>query len=230
MRDRFVDLDTGRARLVIDAPAGGAGRARGLVLLGHGAGAGRHAGAASTDLGWLAGALPEHGWLVARMEQPWLVAGKRIAAAPATLDRGWLGLAAWLDTAAAGVLRRRPGRLFVVGGRSAGARVACRTADRVGADAVLALAFPLHPPGCPERSRADELTGVAAPTLVLQGERDPFGGPGDLPAGTRRRRICPVPGADHSLRVGRADAGQERPRRVVVTTVTRWLARLDAGR
>lgn len=244
MRERFVELATGTARLVIDAPTGGARAARGMLLLGHGAG-GRgpsrdstpaRAGADSTDLVWLAEALPAVGWLVLRMEQPWLVAGKRVAAPPATLDRAWVELVDWLSRPAAGVLRRRADQPFVAGGRSAGARVACRTAAEIGADAVLALAFPLHPPGRPDRSRAEELLGpprFGTPTLVVQGTRDAFGGPADLPAPSEPARIngaltvCAVEGADHSLRVGRSAnpglrqlAGRER----VVGAVTRWLA------
>jgi len=88
---------------------------------------------------------------------------------------------------------------LVLGGRSAGARVACRTAQEQGADGVLALAFPLHPPGRPERSRAAELTAVAVPVLVVQGERDPFGAPAEIAAAAPGVTVRAVPG-DHSLR------------------------------
>jgi predicted alpha/beta-hydrolase family hydrolase len=90
------------------------------------------------------------------------------------------------------------GRL-VLGGRSAGARVACRTAAAQGADGVLALAFPLHPPGRPERSRAAELSAVPVPVLVVQGEQDPFGGPADVAAAAPTATVRAVAG-DHSLR------------------------------
>jgi predicted alpha/beta-hydrolase family hydrolase len=89
----------------------------------------------------------------------------------------------------------------VLGGRSAGARVACRTAQAQGADGVLALAFPLHPPGRPERSRAAELTAVPVPVLVVQGERDPFGGPAEIAQAAPEVTVRAVPG-DHSLRAG----------------------------
>jgi predicted alpha/beta-hydrolase family hydrolase len=120
---------------------------------------------------------------VALVEQPWRVKGKKVAEAPARLDQ------AWVD-----VLAELTGTPLVVGGRSAGARVACRTADEVGADAVLCLAFPLHPPGRPERSRLPELAAVGVPVLVVQGDRDAFG----VPAGATL-----VPGADHGFRVAK---------------------------
>jgi hypothetical protein len=133
------------------------------------------------------------GWRVLRVEQPWRVAGKRIAPAPARLDEGW---AAVLDhLRAQGGL---PGPL-VLGGRSAGARVACRSAEAQGAAGVLALSFPLHPPGRPERSRAGELTAVAVPVLVVQGERDAFGGPREVAAAAPAATVRGVPG-DHSLK------------------------------
>jgi len=160
-----------------------ASRVRATLVLGHGAGG---AGTAP-DLAAIAEALPGVGVTVLLHEQPWKVAGKKVAAAPAVLDAGWLeSLSAVAAT----------GRL-IVGGRSAGARVACRTAAAVGADAVLALAFPLHPPGKPDRSRVDELA-TDLPLRIVQGERDPFGRPEEFPAGLD---LVAVPG-DHSLRAG----------------------------
>jgi hypothetical protein len=124
------------------------------------------------------------------------VAGKRIATAPPKLDEGW---AAVLDRLRAdGVLTGR----VVLGGRSAGARVACRTAAAQGAAGVLALAFPLHPPGKPEKSRVDELTTVAVPLVVVQGETDAFGRPADVAAalsGRAKASVYAVPG-DHALK------------------------------
>ena len=157
---------------------------RATLVLGHGAGGG--AGTAP-DLAALAAALPDHGVTVLLHEQPWKVAGKKVAVAPPALDIGWVESLAAL--AVTGPL--------IVGGRSAGARVACRTASEVGAAAVLALAFPLHPPGKPEKTRADELA-VGVPLRVVQGERDPFGRPEEFPAGLD---LVAVPG-DHSLRAG----------------------------
>src|SRR5581483_169230 len=121
----------------------------------------------------LAGGLPPTGVTVALVEQPWRLAGRKVAGPPQQLAAAWIAVLAEL----------RPAGPVVVGGRSAGARVACRTALTVGADAALALAFPLHPPGRPEKSRAGELLESGVPTLVVQGERDPFGGPAEFPPG-----------------------------------------------
>ncbi|MFI7097977.1 alpha/beta family hydrolase [Streptomyces sp. NPDC050161] len=151
--------------------------ARAVVAVGHGAGGGIEA----RDLRALAAALPGRGYTVALVEQPWRVAGKKVAPAPKTLDVAWTALWPALE---------KPGLPVVAGGRSAGARVACRTARELGAHAVLALSFPLHPPGRPEKSRAGELAGAGVPTLVVQGGRDPFGGPGEFPGGTELREVA----------------------------------------
>lgn len=146
-----------------------AGR-RGTLVLGHGAG-GRSWSKDLLALTSLAG----DGWDVILVEQPWRVAGRKVAGPPKQLDAAWTAVLADLR---AGWSLGRAGEALVVGGRSAGARVACRTCQAVGADAVLALAFPLHPPGKPERSRAAELTGAGAlPVFVVQGRADPFGRP-----------------------------------------------------
>jgi uncharacterized protein len=161
------------------------------LVLGHGAGG----GVGTPDLAALAGRLPPVGISVLLVDQPWVVAGRKAAAPPPTLDRGWLGVLAALAS------QGLPGPLLV-GGRSAGARVACRTAGTVGAAGVLALAFPLHPPA-DRPSRLPELDLPAAaglPVLVLQGTRDSFGGPADIPAAPGRV-VVPVAGADHSFRV-----------------------------
>jgi hypothetical protein len=113
----------------------------------------------------------------------------------------------------------------VVGGRSAGARVACRTAASAGAAGVVALAFPVHPPGRPERSRLAELTGAGVPTLVVQGERDSFGGPTALPADPAYE-VRTVPYADHSFRVPRAaPLTSTEALQLVVEHVSSWLRR-----
>jgi predicted alpha/beta-hydrolase family hydrolase len=158
------------------------------LVLGHGAGG----GVGTADLGALANRLPPVGVSVLLVDQPWVVAGRKTAAPPATLDRGWLAVLAALAI-------RGP---LLVGGRSAGARVACRTAAAVGAAGVLALAFPLHPPaGRPSRLPELDLPAAAGlPVLVLQGSRDSFGGPADIPAAPGRV-VVPVAGADHSFRV-----------------------------
>ena len=165
---------------------------RGTLVLGHGAGGGIE----SVDLVAVTASAAAAGWRVHGVEQPWRVAGKRIAVAPPRLDEGWTAVLAAL---------RADGELtgpLVLGGRSAGARVACRTAAEEDAAGVLALAFPLHPPGRPEKSRAAELTAVPVPLVVVQGETDAFGGP-DLVAtalaGVRHASVYAVPG-DHALK------------------------------
>lgn len=153
-------------------------------MLGHGAGGAVDAPdlLALRDAAWGAGAV------VARVTQPYRVAGRRAPAPAGHLDEAW--------TAVLAVLRsRHPGVPLLVGGRSSGARVACRTARAVGAVGVVALAFPLHPPGRPERSRADELvTGL--PTLVVNGDRDPFG----VPAAGGSVEVVVRRGERHDLR------------------------------
>ena len=163
------------------ATPGGAGRAhvcrpshaRGTVVLSHGAGGGLQA----LDLTLSVDVLGAHGWAVVLVEQPWLVAGRRIAGPPATLDAAWVPIVEALLSG-----RGRLPRPLVVGGRSAGARVACRTAAVLEADGGLLLSFPLHPPGRPERLRADELALAPTPTAIIQGTKDPFGTPAELAA------------------------------------------------
>ena len=146
--ERRVDTPQGEARLVTDR----ARRPIATLLLSHGAGAGID----TVDLEALAAHLPRNGITVIRLEQPWRVAGRRVATAPPTLDAALVAAANQLRT-------RTP---LVVGGRSAGARSAARCARRLGAGGCLALSFPLHPPGKPEKSRLDELRGARVPTLV----------------------------------------------------------------
>ncbi|WP_223690978.1 alpha/beta hydrolase family protein [Leifsonia poae] len=178
----------GPGRLVVDE----AEHPVALLWVGHGAGGGIEA----ADLAALSAALPALGVTVVRYEQPWRVAGRRIAPRPAALDT------AWLD--AAPLVGRLAGDLpVVVGGRSAGARVACRTAASVGAAGVVCLAFPLHPPGRPEKSRLDELLVPEVPVLVLQGDRDTFGDAAAVAAAIGARthiRVVAVPGADHGMK------------------------------
>jgi predicted alpha/beta-hydrolase family hydrolase len=141
---------------------------------------------------------------VALIEQPYRVAGRRSPAPARQLDEAWIAV---IEALHRGPLR---GLELVTGGRSSGARVACRTASATGAIGVLCLAFPVHPPGKPEVSRADELrTGL--PTLVVNGDRDPFGVPGRSPG----RRVVVRPGETHAL--GRDPAG-------VAAVTLRWLA------
>ncbi|MFF1510506.1 alpha/beta family hydrolase [Streptomyces sp. NPDC058326] len=183
-----------------------------VLALGHGAGGGVEA----RDLQALAGALPARGVTVALVEQPWRVAGKKVAPAPKTLDTGWRGL--WPALA-------RPGLPVIAGGRSAGARVACRTGRELGALAVLALSFPLHPPGKPEKSRADELLGTGVPTLVVQGGNDTFGRPEEFPDGPYE--LVEIPGGDHGFAVPkRAALGQDEALAALVDGVTAWITGL----
>jgi len=203
----IVGTPAGEARITWHT----AGTAYAVLALGHGAGGGIEA----RDLQALARALPPAGVTVALVEQPWRVAGKKVAPAPKTLDAAWREL--WPAL-------RAPGLPVVAGGRSAGARVACRTGRELDAHAVLALSFPLHPPGKPEKSRAEELTGAGLPTLVAQGGRDPFGRPGEFPEGTR---IVEVPYGDHSFAVPkRADIGQEAALALLTEGVGDWMAGL----
>lgn len=188
-----VDTPQGPGRFFIDVAA----EPTALLVLGHGAGGGTNA----ADLELLARRLPEHGITVARFEQPWRTAGRRIATRPPQLDDAWVPALEWLTGQPWAT-----GRL-VVGGRSAGARVACRTAGPVGAVAVVCLAFPLHLPGRPEASRVAELLTPQVPRLVLQGSNDAFGGTaevraaiGDVPGVT----VVDLPGADHSYRLAKA--------------------------
>ncbi|GAA2781995.1 alpha/beta family hydrolase [Streptomyces showdoensis] len=183
-----------------------------VLAVSHGAGGGIEA----RDLVALAAALPAQGVTVALVEQPWRVAGKKLAPAPKTLDTGWRGL--WPALAA-------PGLPVIAGGRSAGARVACRTAAELGASAVLALSFPLHPPGRPESSRADELLGSGVPTLVVQGGNDPFGRPEEFPDGPYT--LAEVPYGDHGFAVAkRAPLSQEEAVEVIVREVSAWITSL----
>ncbi|MFH9401800.1 alpha/beta hydrolase family protein [Streptomyces sp. NPDC017638] len=203
-----VGTDAGDARITWHR----AGKARLVLAVGHGAGGGIEA----RDLQALAGALPAHGVTVALVEQPWRVAGKKVAPAPKTLDAGWRGV--WPALAA-------PGLPVVSGGRSAGARVACRTAAELGARAVLALSFPLHPPGRPEKSRAGELLGAGVPTLVVQGGNDPFGKPAEFPEGDFD--LAEVACGDHGFAVPRrAGITQEQALEVVTGAVRTWVASL----
>jgi len=163
--------------------------ARGLLVLGHGAGG----GVGAPDLVALREvALAEH-LVVALVEQPYRVAGRRSPPRAPVLDAGWVAVLAELRRDELG------GLPLVVGGRSSGARVACRTAEATGAAGVLCLAFPLRPPARAGReaaaSRLPELDGVAVPTLVVQGGRDPFG----VPPGGPNRTVVVVAG-DHALR------------------------------
>jgi len=190
-----VPTPTGPARVSVAA-----GGSAGLLCLGHGAGGGTDA----PDLVAVTSAAVSAGWTVARVEQPYRVAGRRAPAPAPRLDEAWHAVVA--------TLRERWGDgPLVVGGRSSGARVACRTAQTSGAAGVVCLAFPLRPPRRPEVSRLHELLDAGVPTLVVQGERDPFGGPDVFPGSVDLVAVA----GDHSLRRSAAEVG---------AAVAGWLA------
>jgi predicted alpha/beta-hydrolase family hydrolase len=174
------------------------GPARGLLLLGHGAGGAVNA----PDRLVAAAAALALGVHVALVEQPYRVAGRRAPAPAPQLDASWLAV----------VEHIRDDLPLVVGGRSSGARVACRTATEAGAAGVLCLAFPVHPPGRPEKDRLPELAQPEVPILVVQGLTDPFGRPEPAPG----RDVVLLRG-DHSLK---SDAPGLR------AAVTSWLGEL----
>jgi predicted alpha/beta-hydrolase family hydrolase len=178
-----VQTPTGVAWIDLDRPAD---KPVAVLAMGHGAGG----GVDTRDLLAVRDAALAAQVAVARITQPYRVAGRRSPAPAPRLDEAWLaGLTA---------LRRQRGLHslpLVTSGRSSGARVACRTATASHAVAVVALAFPVHPPGRPDKSRLDELALPSVPVLVVQGERDAFGMP---PPGCAE--LVVIAGADHSLK------------------------------
>ncbi len=180
-----IEIDTphGPARAHLhqaDAPAA-------ALVLGHGAGG----GVSAPDIVAVTDVALSEGFSVALVEQPYRVAGRRAPAPAHQLDTAWTAV---IDHLRANDLSGLP---LVTGGRSLGARVACRTVEATGAVAVLCLAFPVHAPGrtAPEHSRLPELEAVPVPVLVVQGESDPFG----MPPPGKRRTVTTVPG-DHGLK------------------------------
>jgi predicted alpha/beta-hydrolase family hydrolase len=196
MTDAFeIDTPHGPARAhprPVDAP-------RALLVLGHGAGG----GVTAPDLVLATKVANEAGIGVVLVEQPYRVAGRRSAAPAKQLDAAWLAVVEHLRTDVP----------LLTGGRSSGARVACRTAADAGAAGVVCLAFPVHPPGRPEKTRLPELDAVEVPVLVVQGARDPFGMPPDAPG----RTVARVDG-DHGLKADRA---------AIATAIRDWLGGLD---
>ena len=174
-----MELDTphGPARVHLHAVDG----ALAALVLGHGAGG----GVGARDLQAATEEAVALGITVALVEQPYRVAGRRSPAPAHHLDAAWIAVVGQL---AFGDVK------LLVGGRSSGARVACRTAAETGAAGVLCLAFPVHAPGKPEKTRLPELAAVRVPVLVVQGESDPFG----MPPPARRRKVVVLKG-NHSL-------------------------------
>ena len=203
---RDVPTPVGPARTWSEGPAGAP-----VLVLGHGAGGGVEA----PDLLAARDGALHAGLRVVRVEQPWRVRGRKVAEAPARLDAAWAAVLAGLDGP------------LVVGGRSAGARVACRTAEQVGAVGVLALAFPLAPAGRLDRSRLPELLAPAVPRLVVQGSRDAFGVPDPAPG----VEVAVVRGADHAFGVRKADARTAQGVEAEISElVGHWLAVLLGDR
>lgn len=201
--DRSIPTPYGDARLACSR----ASRPTATLLLGHGAGQGID----NPELATLARVLPRHGINVFRLEQPWVAQGKRIAPRAEVLD----------EVLAQAMNRIRVRTPIVIGGRSAGARSAVRQARRLGGVGVVALAYPLHPPGKPERSRVEELLGAGLPTLVVQGERDPYGTPAEFPPSVD---LTQVPFADHAFGVPkRAPFTEEEGLAVVLEAVLEWV-------
>ena len=199
MAVRDVETPHGPARVHVTRVE----RPRAALVLGHGAGGGVEA----PDLAAAARAAHRQNVAVVLVEQPYRVAGRRSPAPARQLDAAWIAV---IDALRELELRSLP---LVVGGRSAGARVACRTAAAVDAVGVLCLAFPVRPPGRPGApDRLDELDAVVVPTLAVQGVRDAFG----MPSAGPQRTVVQVEG-DHSLR--RDAAAVER-------AVDAWLAEL----
>ena len=198
----MLELPTakGPARIHLARPDG---TAAGLLVLGHGAGG----GVDTPDLGAACRAGVATGFVVALVEQPYRVAGRKAPPPIAAAEVAWVSVVGQLRAAS-------PGGLLVVGGRSFGGRVACRTSSQVGADAVLCLAFPLVAPSGSDRT--GELEGVAVPVLVIQGRSDPFGMPGGAPG----REVVAVEGS-HSLRTGEG---------VIEAAVATWLRSLKGPR
>ncbi|MGN9844106.1 alpha/beta hydrolase family protein [Nonomuraea sp. H19] len=192
----------GPARVDVDEAA----RPRLLLVLTHGAGGGVDA----PDLVAVRDAALGAGASVARVTQAFRVAGARAPGSPARQDEAWEAVLSELRA-------RWPDLPVVQGGRSNGARVACRTAKAVGAAAVVALAFPLHPPGRPERSRAEELRGAGVDVLVVNGDRDPFG----IPDAADAARLVVLPGEGHDLKRDPARVGE---------VVAEWIAHYAAPR
>ncbi|WP_375500779.1 alpha/beta family hydrolase [uncultured Jatrophihabitans sp.] len=178
-----IPTTAGPAHVELSRPV----RPQALVLLTHGAGG----GVQTVDVLAVRDALVADGVAVALVTQPYRVAGRGAPPAPVRQDPAWLEIVAAVRRGRG--LARLP---LILGGRSNGARVACRTAAAAGAHGVVALAFPLHPPGRPEKTRIAELEGAGRPVLVVQGERDPFG----MPPPGAGREIVVVPRGDHSLR------------------------------
>lgn len=186
----LVDTPQGPGRLFVDL----AEQPSSILVLGHGAGG----GVGAVDLELLTRNLPAIGTSVVKFEQPWRTAGRKAGAPPPKLDEAWCAALDWL------VGQEWAQHQLLVGGRSAGARVACRTASRTKPAAIVCLAFPLHLPGRPDKSRVAELLAPEVPRLVLQGTKDSFGTPEEIRAAIGKApgiSVVELRGADHGFRI-----------------------------
>ena len=208
-----VTTPQGPGRLFLDL----AERPGSILVLGHGA----SGGVASADLELLAGNLPGLGISVVRFEQPWRTAGRKVGAPPARLDEAWCAALEWL------MGQEWAQQPLVVGGRSAGARVACRTASNTKPAAIVCLAFPLHPPGRPQKSRLEELKAPTVPRLVLQGTKDSFGTSDEIRTAIGASQgitVVELSGADHGYRIAKGSAFTMADLRMtLVTEVSRFI-------
>lgn len=220
-----VETESGIARIHYHQAQFGSPRA--TLVLGHGAGRGVDA----RDLAVIAAALPADGVEVLLVEQPWHVAGRKTSSANGKADRAWTAALADVRNRGLGVRR------LVVGGRSTGARVACRTVEQVRPDALFLLAFPLQPPmrrlETPP-SRLPELIAAAEQysTVVVQGERDSFGTAGQIAVGLAEAqitaRVVPVPSADHGFKVpARIEGGQQAALDLIVRAARATALKLE---
>lgn len=209
-----VDTPQGQARFFVDL----ANRPISILVLGHGAGG----GVGAADLELLARSLPPMGITVVRFEQPWRTAGRKVGTPPPRLDEAWIAALGWL------VEQEWAQQPLVAGGRSAGARVACRTASNTNAAAILCLAFPLHLPGQPEKSRLAELLTPMQPRLVVQGSKDSFGTAEELRAAISKAAgitLVELPGVGHSYRIAKSSAVEPATLQAsLVTEVHRFIA------
>jgi predicted alpha/beta-hydrolase family hydrolase len=200
-----VLIETGFGPATAEVEQVGAG-ARFVLVLTHGAGG----GVDSADLLAARDAATGLGGAVVRVLQPYRVRGARAPGSAPRQDAAWLEIITWV--------RAELGEVpLIQGGRSNGARVACRTAQAAGAAGVLALAFPLHPPGKPEQSRAAELRSAATSVLVVNGDRDPFG----VPEAADATKVLVLPGETHAL-TGKPE--------LITEAVGDWLGGLLSGR
>jgi uncharacterized protein len=217
-----VNTPQGPGRLFVDH----AERPSSILVLGHGAGG----GVGAADLEVLARDLPERGTSVVRFEQPWRTAGRSAGAPPPRLDEAWCAALDWLTGQEWAQERAQEWAQhpLLVGGRSAGARVACRTAAETNPRAIVCLAFPLHLPGRPDKSRLEELLAPTVPRLVLQGSKDTFGTAQEVRSAVGKKTdvtVVELPGADHSFRISKSSPFTPADlRRTIVTEVSRFIA------